>query len=334
MVKISLKGHKNYTREEIEAKLGCLNLWEFYLGEPIKLYKKIISPVRSESDSLSAGFFGLPDGTVLLKDFKTGKIWNIWSFIKYKYSCDLNTALLRVLSDFKVSQYHFTEKVSVMASNEVLEGFKKRAGYCQIRVKRKRFSQKELNFWQEYHISKETLEFFNISALQTYWIIKDKDYLEYNRKPDELMFLISFGNARYKIYRPFSGKNKKWFTNVGQDVLQGMDQLEWVGETLILTKGIKELCILRELGLQTVALQGETSYPSEDIIKGLQRRFTNVYSLMDQDSIGLTAGLYFQKKYNILPIGFTGHKDLADYCKNEGLEGTKLMINKQIYGGN
>lgn len=317
-------------------KVPEVRIWEKYLEFKIELNKKIISPVRSESDSLSSVFFIGSKGNILLKDFKTGKAYTVWTYLQAKKGWNLDTAVLSVKTDFHllgVPEDLFSEKVSVIASNEVTEALKQPKLYTKILVKRKPWNLTELGYWQGYHFTPELLETLHIHPLSHYWIVKEKS-TEFKAKKGELVFVFSFGGQKYKIYRPFADKNKdKWLNNCTVNTLMGEDSLEWIGKILIISKGMKELGCLRTLNYQSCSLQGENSFPGIQKIKTLKSRFEKIYSIMDIDDAGIQASKHLKERYSIQPIYLPKDakiKDLAEYSKINGLLKVQQLIQQQL----
>lgn len=322
---------KELTEELLFKHLSVYDLWCYYTGIPnIKLGKKYKSPLRKENDPSSA-FFKAND-TILLKDFGyEGKCTNIWSFLKDKYGLSYYKALEQVDSDFNLG-YRKRKKVPLIASNAVITQNIPGGETVSIQVKRGAWSDKELKFWTDYHITKETLNLLNIQPLKCYWIAKGDNIYEFCRQKDELLFVFSFGNAFYKIYRPES-KKMKWYSNTPSTVLMNYDNLDWIGKNLYITKGMKEVCQLSELKQNVIGVQSENSYPDALTMSTLKDRFENIYTIFDIDKAGLIASKKYQDKYNTIPIYLSQNylleniKDLAEIGKKEGLNKIKEIIN-------
>lgn len=323
--------NQELTKERIQELVGDYNLWKLYYGD-FKLHKKIKSPVRTEQDP-SAAFFST-NNSILLKDFghPSKQIWSIYDYLELKFNLSYFKAITRIQADFGL-QSHSSEKMTVMSSNSLIENFNYKVHASEMKVKRKEFSKRELDYWLTYG-SIENIKNLHISALSCYWIQKKEDFIEFLRKKDELVFCFSFRNAKYKIYRP-EAKNKlqKWAGNVQKDTLMGWDTLALGGEQYFLTKGMKELLSLRTLDLHSEALQGEKNYPTDSIILDKKGKFKQCYTIFDQDSVGLDASKYFEQKYQFIPLYLPkslSYKDLAEFTKEKGLQETNQLIQQMI----
>tara|TARA_R110000868_G_scaffold14414_2_gene67014 strand:- start:26672 stop:27712 length:1041 start_codon:yes stop_codon:yes gene_type:complete len=326
---------KNLTLEVLYEHLSDYDLWSYYLGYQIKLHKKIISPVRPEKDP-SATLFPC-GGKILLKDFyPPGEVFTIWKYLKFKYNLDFFDALKQVDSDFNLG-YYSDNNTKLMPCKAIIHNIKIEEGEnVKIQIKRGIWNKNELDFWLQY-FNKETLDKLPIKPISHYWIQKGEDIFQFERKKNELLFAFKL-EKYFKIYRPFGQSSKdKWFSNVPSNVLMGEELLSWIGDTLIITKGMKELGILIELGYNAVGLQGESSYPNELKLNTLKHRFKNIYSLMDLDKAGLTASRHFEH-LGINPIYLSQefiqnnplHKDLAEIRKYIGFENTKSLLENYI----
>jgi len=115
----------------------------------------------------------------------------------------------------------------------------------------------------------------------------------------------------------------------------GYDELPWIGDTLIITKGMKELCIIDELGYNVVALQGESTIISPPLVNILLKRFETVYILLDNDKAGQAGMIRNHDLYGFKPIKLPDlylpqGKDLAEISKMTNLETVKAIIDASI----
>lgn len=324
---------KDLTLELMYSHLSDYDLWSYYLGYPIKLNKKILSPVRPEKDP-SAVLFSVGD-KILLKDFyPPGEVFTIWRYLNFKYNLNFFEALRQIDSDFNLGYYN-DSRTKLSSQKAVIHNIKiKESENVKIQIKRGTWNTKELNFWLDY-FSKHILDQLPIKPISHYWIQKNEDIFQFERKKNELLFAFIF-EPYFKIYRPFGDKDK-WFSNVPSNVLMGEDLLPWVDKNLIITKGMKELGILKDLNYNAVSLQGESSYPNSIKLNTLKNRFENIYTLMDLDTAGLKCSKYFEDlgiKPIYLPEKFikenSEHKDLAAIRKFIGYENTKNLLKQYI----
>lgn len=139
---------------------------------------------------------------------------------------------------------------------------------------------------------------------------------------------------KFKIYRPLSETRKdKWRTNCTSIDLQGYEQLPDKGDLLIITKSLKDVMVLHELGYNAVALQSENDHLYKSIYNNLQQRFKRIVILFDNDKPGLEASIKLSNKYNIPRIYIDSGlyelykvKDISDYIKVFGKDSAGELL--------
>jgi DNA primase len=150
------------------------------------------------------------------------------------------------------------------------------------------------------------------------------------------MYVYEFENDSFKAYLPLETGEKKWVSNASKDILQGYEQLPKEGDHLIITKSLKDVMVLYELGFNAVAVQGETSYPDETVMEELKQRFSKIVVLFDNDGVfnppkgvagkGKQATKKFCTKFDLPYFFITGAKDVSDFIKEYGFESAKNEI--------
>ena len=311
------------SQKAILDRVSEYDLWVYYLGH-CNIGKAFNSPVRKDKRP-SAVLFVTSANKILMKDHGTGQVYDIFKFLEalgYEYK----EALLRIDADFRLGFCTSKKPVNtpVPKISDFRPEFKKT--FSHIMVKRKKWDKKALEYWKQYEIKSNTLDTFCVTNLECFWVTKDKNIYLYQAKNP--MFCYEFGNQKYKIYRPFES-NYRFVTNVDNDLLQGYQQLPSSGPMLIITKALKDVMVLHEMGIQAVAVQSENSLPSETIMDILKARFSDLKVLFDNDSPGITGAGKFCEKYNLSSIIIprdSGCKDIADYTKSYGIIKAKNLI--------
>lgn len=197
-------------------------------------------------------------------------------------------------------------------------------------------------YWLDwYGITKETLELFNVSPVTGFKLL----YVSSNKTLNEKLILkdkITYSYLlykkyksidRYKIYSPLEEKHKKWITNCDETILQGLDQLPLHGDTLVITKSLKDVMVLYEFGISSIAPQSESSDIEYSKIKMFRNRFINTTLLFDNDTGGCFGSKKLSEKYslteNFIPEEYLinyGIKDISDFRKKFGYEKTKDLL--------
>lgn len=190
-----------------------------------------------------------------------------------------------------------------------------------IKIKIKSFTREDLQYWDQFGISEKLLNKYEVFSISHYWFDDDL----FNVSPKKLCFAYHF-NGKFKIYMPYS--EYKWFNNCSNSTIQGYNQLE-ESNILVITKALKDVMTLRSFSIQAIAPQCEVILFESHIIKGLNSRFSKIYTLFDNDSTGLSLAKEYKDKYSIdilqipKPI-----KDVSDYYKENGREKTNELLIK------
>ncbi len=317
--------------EEILKKISEWDLWSYYIPG-VQINKKFLSPLEVETRP-SACLFVTHTGHILLKDFRLGT-FNIWKFLQYKYKTNFFETLLIVDNDFNlgIGRRKFTKPTMDYFGlvNKAKPNLKKLSTI--LNRKKREWNKADIEYWSMYGL---TTEFLNsrqhsVEPLQNFWV-NDKLvywYTEYNPA-----YSYEFGNGKRKIYCPFD-KNYKFIMSVGEDVLQGEDDLPWIDDTLILTKGYKDVLTLSNLGYNAVAPQSESFCLPESKMNNFFHRFETIFILYDNDSVGKKYSNVMCEKYpNLIPIFIPKDiaKDISDYRKQTNEETTIKLIESWMH---
>jgi len=109
---------------------------------------------------------------------------------------------------------------------------------------------------------------------------------------------IASAEGEYKIYFP-KRENYRFICNT--TAVQGLRQLPPSADFLILTKSLKDVMVLRSVGIFSVAWQGESVLPDAETIDELKSRFPLIYSLYDFDPAGIKTANKIKRIYGIRP---------------------------------
>lgn len=316
------------SQTSILNRVSEYDLWRYYLGE-FSFNKAFKSPLREDKNP-SAVLFVAGAGKILFKDFGINSVLNIFSYLKAYYNLDYYQVLLMIDKDFNLGFRTHTNKDYTLNTKPVITNYKPEPvrDYVKILIKRKKYTKEELKYWEDYSITKETLDLYNVYSLKCFWINKHDTVYQYCNNAKNFIFCYDFDNEKYKIYQPLNF-NYRFFTNTDSEILQGEKQLPKSGDLLIITKALKDVMVLRELGFTAVAVQSENSFPSQEKIEELKLRFKSCIILFDNDKAGLEGakllGSRHDLKFMTIPREYK-IKDIADFCKQQGKEQTKINL--------
>jgi len=329
-------GTKNINTEvlsqtSILSKISEYDIWRYYVDN-ISLNKVFKSPLR-EDNNPSASLFITTAGKVLMKDFGLGKALNVFSFLKLKYNLNYQEVLVMIDKDFNLGFWNHTDRTYTLNKKPIITNYKPQVqDYAKILIKRKKYTKEELRYWEDYSITPETLELYKVSSLKCYWINKAGNMYQYCNNEKNYIFCYDLEDERYKIYQPLNF-NYRFCTNAGPNILQGYQQLPKKGDLLIITKAMKDVMVLHELGYNSVAVQSENTQPDDSIIEELKSRFKTCIIFFDNDKAGIEASDKLSIKHNLKKIEIPKEfkvKDISDfikkYNKEETIKNLKLWL--------
>ena len=198
-----------------------------------------------------------------------------------------------------------------------------------IGVVRQDWTEIDKKYWSQFGISLKTLKKFNVNSIKYYLcdgIVKGI------YKDENPMFAYKVYD-RFKIYRPLGDKYTKWRNNLTEFDIQGYAQLPKNGELLIITKSLKDVMCLYEMGYTAISPSSESTFIPESVLKQLKRRFKRLLVCFDRDEAGVKNMRKISKKTGL--NGFLVHKkfkskDISDAVKNNGFNVIKNWLNKTL----
>lgn len=322
------------SKEAINEHVDDYKLFAYYLGGDFKLQESICSPLREDKNP-SFSFFRGREGGLMYKDFATGDCGNIIKFVSKMFSLSFREALEMIDQDFNLGLS--TSKKTLPKK----EGFKTTKNIntvetaprsSKIGVKRQPFTQTDLEYWGQYGIDEACLSKYNVFSVR-FLFINGMSVSTYSaQNPIYCYIFLKDNKVTYKVYKPYD-KQYKWCSNVNRSVLQGWDQLPEHGDTLIITKSLKDVMVLNQMGYASVAMQNEVSTIKDTVVEELSQRFNRIFILQDFDYAGVSGSNKLRKLYGFTPFFIqtfktrsNGLKDISDYVQARGMDDAYRMI--------
>jgi len=311
--------------QSIYSLLGQERVMSFYFSDEVRLGKKFINPFRKDTNA-SCIFRWSQSGNLYFVDYATEKVY----YTPIDVACmrtgyEYPDILYKIESDFQLTSLNLEDKERLKMETKL--SIVPEIKPANIKVKLTKFNKKDLEYWGNFGISESMLKFYDIRKVEKAWIGDDIWYLNnefdpcYRYKEKE----------KFKLYRPFADKRNKFRSSYFGGILEGYTQLPHKGETLVITKGLKDVMTLSSLGINAVAVRSENTPLSENAYEILQSRFNKLYLWFDADEAGKIGCTKMMDKYGI-PCLFHEEKwgkDPSDIYKNYGKE--KLIeICKQL----
>ena len=190
--------------------------------------------------------------------------------------------------------------------------------------------QEDKNFWQPYQITRSDLIKDDVFPIIWYKIFSKRLGSYVVIRPTTRSYLVGNFNPRVKFYIPDKKGKGKWATNCTQNDVWGYDSLPERGQQLTISKSYKDYRVLKNQGLNVIALQNEGMLPNQEILQSLIARFKEIIVLFDNDRAGIqaaektvdTINEISPRKARLIYLGKgllkEGISDPSDYIKSKG----------------
>jgi len=277
------------------------------------------NPLRKDKKP-SASFYRDSNGDKQLRfrDWATGEKLNFVDVVMIKYQCNLDRALKIIGNDFDIiSKPHYEKHEraipysgGTLASNasSILQG--------EVIP----FKDKDILWWKSFGISEETLKKYDVHNLKCVFLNGYPSFFSTQRDPIYgYYFGKEDGRELWKMYMP-NRQTFRFLLNTNK--LQGLKQLPKTGKVLVVTKSLKDVMVLHEMGISAIATQGETQLLTDAQYKNLSSRFTRIVYNGDWDSAGKKFMANSRRRHPGIAMTFTDKekfaKDLSDYVRKVG----------------
>ena len=328
-----LKRNRKLTLEDILNRLSEYDIYAYYMGANFVVGKPMSSPLRRDVNP-SFGIFKSDNGALLYKDLGTGDSGNCVNFVQQRLG----------IPDTKYGYVMALEQIYNDMLNHLTNGYSgihklpfvkqlvgRKANGTSIGIKRREWDSDDKAYWRSYHIPTNTLKKFFVFPVQHVFL---DDYIAWTHRIGNPIYAYKIYNS-FKVYRPFAKTKEKWLSSCGKFDVQGYQQLPKEGDLLIITKSLKDVMVLHEMGYHAVAPHGENHAIPNEIIYNLQKRFKRIVVLYDFDYAGRKGAEKLNNKYKFKLIFVPkehGVKDISDYTKKHNLTKANELIKNLLNG--
>ena len=297
----------------------------YYLQVPVtkKLFR---SPLRQDSKPTCSFYRDMKTKKLMFHDFGVGFTGTFIDVVKFKYNVSEEVAVKIIKNDFDIEVFTDLKKSDLKIINDNEEIAIKPQTKIQINIKP--FTEKDLLWWKQFGISESTLKFFNVYRAETVFL-NDFVCSSYSEFDPSYGYFFGFrdGLELWKIYYP-ARKKSRFLLNC--NVVQGWDQLPETGNILVITKSLKDVMTLYELGIPALAPQAESIIMEESIMIELKIRFKNSVFNGDWDRAGKLFMIDNRKKHGGICMSIKDKskfgKDISDFVKMHGLFLAKWFV--------
>lgn len=321
------------TDDEILNRINCLDIFSYYIGKDFKIGRAMCSPLRKDK-SPSFTVFKHNSGKYFFKDFSTGDTGDCFAFLTKFYGLKRFDTYRLVDNDFQlgISTTSFFTPTKNYIGEHVKEFENIQESTTTIQIKSRPWnSNEDKTFWSKYGIDCSILNKFNVKAAQHVFINGELIVSATKYNP---IYAYDFGDGKMKIYQPYS-KTYKWLSNTNVSDLQGFSQLPNGGDTLVITKSLKDVMCLDIWDIPSIAPASESCVIPTDVVSKLYDRFKRIYILYDFDPTGISFANRHRKLYDFEPLFFTNGKfntfdykvkDFSDFIALNGVRSAAELI--------
>tara|TARA_R110000822_G_scaffold302649_2_gene426974 strand:+ start:23532 stop:24563 length:1032 start_codon:yes stop_codon:yes gene_type:complete len=330
------------SKEGILEYLKETDVFSYYANKGVDMSGNMLSPLRDE-EKPSFGYFVGQSGEICFNDFVLGT-GDFIRFVELMFGLTFFEALSQIATDFNLTSkfeckvMKKNDREAVIQNNKVRDSILHKVNTNnKIGVSRRPWAAYDLAYWHRFGVTKQMLIYYNIQPISYIFFSPDKPGI----KADKYAYVYNEfkdGEHTMKIYQPFS-KDFKWLNNHNDSIWQGWAQLPKNGESLIITKSLKDaMSIYATTGVPSVALQSESVNPKQHVLDELDSRFETVYLLYDDDfdkdyNIGEVLGAKLVEDQPIIQLTMPRKylcKDFSDLVKKHGTETAKEIYKTEI----
>ena len=315
----STKKKEPLTIEYILSKVSEYDIYASYIGQfkPGLIYN---SPFRKDTNPSFGVFLSKRTGKLLFKDHGSGVCGDVIKFVReYTGISNYNDVLQEIVKRLKITNKTVLKSTKPIESKETVIG-----------IVRQAFTKIDEQYWGSYHISMPTLEKYNVHSIKYYLC---NGIVKGIYKDENPMYAYKVYN-NFKIYRPLGDKFTKWRNNLTEFDVQGYAQLPKKGNLLIITKSLKDVMVLHEMGYNAVSPSSESTFIPDVVLNDLKKRFKHILLCFDRDIAGVSNMRKVSLKTGL--NGFLVHKsfkakDISDAVKTNGFESVHDWLKKLLW---
>lgn len=303
------------TKNFLYDKIGQEKIMEHYLGVPVKKGLFVCPSILRNDRKPTCSFYKNSKGNLIFKDF-AGISGDAISIVMVIFECSYYKALRIIANDFglvTIPKYEINPP-KIKYSGNVLEETK----FAKINVKVKDFTTKELKWWSSFGINKETLKKYNVYSLDLVFL--NDVFFTQSTESSPIFGYYGFKNSdKYELWRIYMPRKIKYrfLSNWSSNIIQGVRQLPKSGNSLIITKSLKDVMCLDNNGINSISPTSENVIMSNATISKLSKSFKELIVFFDCDLAGVKGANKYKKEYGLRTIFIKRKyaKDVSDLYK-------------------
>ena len=309
--------------KDLLDKLDDYDIYSYYVGQ-FKIGKLFNSPLRSDDKNPSFAIFKGMNGKLFFKDHGSGEGGNAIKFVKLYKGIQTRDELEREL-------LRIVRKMNPNSGNAIRTySYSVDSGPTDIGIVRQPFTDVDKQYWKQFHISIDTLKKFQVFSIK-YFLCNRVVRGTYKENSPMYAYKV---DDKFKIYRPLASKYTKWRTNLTNRNVQGLSEIpKEGGNLLIITKSLKDVMCLYEMGFNAIAASSETTFIPDDILQSLRSKWKHIVILYDRDKTGMLESRKYSRQYKLDAIFVHKKfkaKDISDAVKNNSFADVKKWLTKTL----
>ena len=309
--------------KDLLDKLDDYDIYSYYVGQ-FKIGKLFNSPLRSDDKNPSFAIFKGMNGKLFFKDHGSGEGGNAIKFIKLYKGIQTRDELEREL-------LRIVRKMNPNSGNAIRTySYSVDSGPTDIGIVRQPFTDVDKQYWKQFHISLDTLKKFQVFSIK-YFLCNRVVRGTYKENSPMYAYKV---DDKFKIYRPLASKYTKWRTNLTNWNVQGLSEIpKEGGNLLIITKSLKDVMCLYEMGFNARAASSETTFIPDNILQSLRSKWKHIVILYDRDKTGMLESRKYSRQYKLDAIFVHKKfkaKDISDAVKNNSFADVKKWLTKTL----
>ena len=317
---------------DILSKISEADILAYYLG--ITHIPCIInSPLRVDNHP-SFGLYSSDGIKVHYKDLSTKDSGGTFDLLSKLWNLSYPQVLEKLYKELQVNN---KQNISIEKTNSCQ--IKSKITYnntTDLQCKIRKWKSYDIEYWQSYGISLKWLKYADVYPISHKIVIKkDKTYILPADKYAYAYVEYKENKVTLKIYQPFNSKYK-WSNKHDSSVISLWTKIPQQGDKLCICSSLKDaLCLWSNIGIPSIAIQGEGYSISKTALNNLKSRYKEIFICLDNDKPGLQNAKKLAEETqctNIILPPFNGGKDISDFYKLYGkekfIQTIKFLFNK------
>lgn len=284
------------TPQTVLQKISEYDIFKYYMPDKTwKINQATLSPFRQENNP--SFIIGNKKGFLSFIDFAdTSKRGDCFTFVKMLFNLNnIDDVLKMIDKDFGLGFLPGTSTdkyKSIQKEYKQPENLGKR--YSLIQVVTRRFTQEELDYWNQYYQSIDDLRANNVYSIKKLYLNRRLFPL----KETDLRFGYLY-DGHWKIYRPFGDKKSKWVpNNVPITAMDGKENIINC-DTVFINKSKKDYMVMKKIFSYSCAVQNEgVACFSPENVEYLKTNSKKQILSFDSDITGVENSQQITKLFN------------------------------------